>query len=154
MTGAEVMIDDVDRLILASLQVDARVSFRQLAKKVHMSPAAVTTRVHALEQAGLIRGYRAQLDPEKLGRGTRAFIRLTAVSSTTRSVQSAEQIARDHPAVREVFLLLGDSDVVVYVEATDLQELDALVTALGSFGQTTTTLIVETLLSRDVRVDA
>jgi len=148
MAGETYELDDIDWQILGFLQHDARMSFRQLAQKVHLSAAATTARVHALEAAGVLVGYRAVVDPARVGKGTRAFVRLTASSSTTRSVTAAQEIGRDHPAVREAFLLLGDSDLLFYVEAADLQELDALVTALGALGQTTTSLVVEALLDR------
>lgn len=122
-------------------------SFRNLAKAVHLSPAATTARVHALESAGIITGYRAEVDAALMGRPTRAFIRLRATDATTRSVASAEKIGHAHPAVREVFLLLGDTDLLFDVEASDLRELDALVGDLGGLGQTTTSLVVDQLVS-------
>ncbi|MEL7155309.1 MAG: Lrp/AsnC family transcriptional regulator [Actinomycetota bacterium] len=147
MTPGPVDLDATDWSILHLLQDDGRMSFRNLAKAVHLSPAATTARVHAMEAAGIIRAYRAEVDAARTGRPTKAFVRLTAAAATTRSVQAAERIGRDHPAVRQVFLLLGDADLLFYVEAADLQELDALVTDLGSFGQTATSLVVDTLLT-------
>ncbi|RMH82238.1 MAG: Lrp/AsnC family transcriptional regulator [Actinomyces sp.] len=139
-------LDEVDRAILTILQTEGRVSFRELARRVHLSPAAATARVHALEEAGVIRGYRAELDPARLGRTVRAFVRLTASAATTRSISLAEEIARHHPAVREMHQVLGDCDVILYVEARDLRELDALVTDLGRYGSTSTTVVVDTII--------
>ncbi len=142
-------LDDVDWLIIGELRRDARMSFRSLAQIVHLSPAATTARVHALESAGVITGYSATVDPNKLGRGTRALVRITATSATTRSVTAAQEIGKNHTAVREVFMLLGDSDLLFYVEAADIGELDALVTDLGSYGQTTTSMVVDSFSNPD-----
>ncbi len=142
-------LDDVDWLIIGELRRDARMSFRSLAQIVHLSPAATTARVHALEAAGVITGYSATVDPNKLGRGTRALVRITATSATTRSVTAAQEIGKNHTAVREVFMLLGDSDLLFYVEAADIGELDALVTDLGSYGQTTTSMVVDSFSNPD-----
>ncbi len=139
-------MDETDWSIVHLLQQDGRMSFRNLAKAVHLSPAATTARVHALESAGVITGYRADVDATRVGRPTRAFVSLRAANATTRSVHAARRIGQDHPAVRHVYLLLGDADLLFYVEATDLQELDALVTSLGALGQTTTTMVVDTLV--------
>jgi Lrp/AsnC family leucine-responsive transcriptional regulator len=149
MAPDSIDLDPTDREILRRLQADGRLSFRQLAREVHLSPAAATARVHALEDSGVITGYRAEIDPSKIGRGVRALVRLSAASATSRSVERAEEIVANHPAVRAVYVLLGDCDLALLVEAIDLQELDQLVTALGEFGRTTTNLIVETRHQRD-----
>ncbi len=149
MAGDAHTLDDIDWEIIRQLRKDARMSFRRLAQIVHLSPAAATARVHALEGAGVITGYSATVDPSRLGRGTRAFVRLTATSATTRSVTAAQGIGENHPAVQEVFVLLGDSDLLFYVEAADLTQLDALVTDLGDYGQTTTSLVVNSLSNRN-----
>ncbi len=135
-------MDDIDWQIVESLQADGRMSFRHLAELVSLSPAATTARVHALEQRGVIVGYGALIDPEAIGRSVRGIIRLTGSAITTRSMNQAEQLATRHPAVRRFHQVLGDCDAILYVEASDLAELDDLVTQLGDHGQTTTTLVV------------
>lgn len=136
-------MDETDWKIVEALQVDGRLSFRQLADEIHLSPAATTARVHALEQRGVITGYRAVIDPHAIGRTVRGIIRLTGSGATTRSIAQAESVALAHPAVRRFHQVLGDCDAIVYVEAVDLTELDDLVTQLGDHGQTTTTLVVQ-----------
>lgn len=136
-------LDDIDHHILRSLQTDGRQSLRSLAGQIGLSPAATTARVHALETQGVITGYQAVIDPAKLGRGMSALIRVTSASNTTKAVELTEQVASEHPAVRSIFRTLGDSDQVFYVEATDLQELDALVDDLGRYCATNTAMVVE-----------
>ena len=67
----------------------------------------------------MVTGFHAHVDPERIGRTVRAFVRLTASTATTRSVAAAEEIGREHPAVQEVFLLLGDAEV-----GTKIVEID------------------------------
>ncbi len=137
-------MDEIDWQIVDHLQVDGRLSFRQLGERVHLSPAAVTARVHALESAGVITGYRAVIDPAAAGRTIQAIVRLVGSGATTRAIAKATEIARKDPSVRRMHQVLGDCDAIFYVEAETIQGLDALVTRLGDFGQTTTTLVVET----------
>lgn len=135
-------MDEIDWSIVELLQADGRLSFRQLAEKVNLSPAATTARVHALEQSGVIAGYRAVIDPKAIGRDVRAVVRLTGSGATSQAASRTEELALNHPAVRRAHQVLGDCDTVIYVEATSLAEVDDLVTELGRFGQTMTTLVV------------
>jgi Lrp/AsnC family leucine-responsive transcriptional regulator len=136
-------MDEIDWQIIGHLQDDGRLSFRQLADRVHLSPAAATARVHALEEQGVITGYRAVIDPAVAGRSVEAIVRLVGNGSTTRSIAKATEIARRHPAVRRMHQVLGDCDAIFHVDAASLQELDQLVTALGDYGRTTTALVVD-----------
>lgn len=139
-------MDETDWKIVEALQADGRLSFRQLADEIHLSPAATTARVHSLEERGVITGYRAVIDPAAIGRTVRGIIRLTGSGTTNRSIKQAEEVAANHPAVRRMHQVLGDCDAIAYVEATDLAEIDDLVTQLGDYGQTTTTLVVQSMV--------
>ncbi len=136
-------LDEIDYQIIEALQADGRQSLRTLARVIGLSAAATTARVHSLEDQEVIMGYQAVIDPSKIGRGTKALIRVTSASSTTKAVKLIEQVAREHPAVRSIFRTLGDSDQVLFVEATDLEELDALVDDLGRYCATNTAMVVE-----------
>ncbi len=136
-------LDEIDYQIIEALQADGRQSLRTLARVIGLSAAATTARVHSLEDQEVIMGYQAVIDPSKIGRGTKALIRVTSASSTTKAVKLIEQVAREHPAVRSIFRTLGDCDQVLFVEATDLEELDALVDDLGRYCATNTAMVVE-----------
>ena len=71
-------LDAIDRALLDTLQVDGRISWRELGETVGLSAPAVRDRVKAMERAGVITGYGAQVDPEQLGLAIRAIIRLTS----------------------------------------------------------------------------
>lgn len=70
-------LDAIDRALLDTLQVDGRISWRELGDTVGLSAPAARDRVKAMERAGVITGYGAQVDPEQLGLAIRAIIRLT-----------------------------------------------------------------------------
>src|SRR5262245_20734584 len=71
-------LDDVAWRILAALQADARLSFSELGRRVGLSPPAAAERVRRLEEAGIITGYRAEVDAEKLGFAVSAIVRVSA----------------------------------------------------------------------------
>src|SRR5437660_819219 len=71
------MIDDIDRKILNELQLDARISYAELGRRVGLTTPAVIERVRKLEDSGIVTGYRAEIDPSKVGLPITAFIRMS-----------------------------------------------------------------------------
>src|SRR4051794_32907589 len=76
-----IRIDDTDRTILMLLAENARLSYSELARRVHLSPPALIERVRKLERAGVIRGYYADIDPRKLGHEIEVFVHLSCTRS-------------------------------------------------------------------------
>ncbi|SFR58949.1 Lrp/AsnC family transcriptional regulator [Halogeometricum limi] len=116
-------LDETDRAILRILQDDARTPFSEIARQIEMSSATVHDRVGRMEDAGVIEGYHAKVDPRKVGYGTSALVGL-------RVEQGREEDAlgrlREIAGVKEVHLTTGEWDVMlrVYAEDTDaLREL-------------------------------
>ncbi|GAA0266885.1 Lrp/AsnC family transcriptional regulator [Halobacterium noricense] len=111
-------LDETDREILRALQTDARKPFSEIAREIEMSSATVHDRVNRMEEAGVIRGYHADVDPKAAGLGTSAIVGL-------RVEQGREQDALDRLAdidgVQEIHLTTGEWDIVlrVYAEDTD-----------------------------------
>jgi len=113
-------LDRTDLLLLAELQRDGRVPNAELAERVHLSPSACLRRVQRLERDGVIAGYRAQLDPERLGLGLQAFVR---VQLRQHDPQTVEAFARSVDAWDEVVAcnaLTGDMDYLLQVMVRDL----------------------------------
>jgi Lrp/AsnC family leucine-responsive transcriptional regulator len=81
-------LNDIDRAIVGVLQVEGRSTFAQIAQHVGLSPAAVHERVKKLEARGVITGYRAVVDPEKVGAGVSAFILVTQIAGPRGSLES------------------------------------------------------------------
>src|SRR5262245_29726816 len=71
------LLDDVGRKLLSILQRDARISYAELGRQIGLSPAAAAERLRRLEEAGIIKGYRVDLDREALGFGVLAVVRLS-----------------------------------------------------------------------------
>ena len=92
-------LDKFDIAILTQLQQDARLTNAELAQRVGLSAAPCWRRVRALEQAGFIRGYRAEIDRHKIGLGVLAFVRLDADRSTGNLTRAMEDAIRQIPEV-------------------------------------------------------
>ena len=113
-------IDDKDRQILRELSRDGRISNLDLADRVALSPSATLRRVQALEAAGVIRGYRAVLDPARMGVGFVAYIAV-GLGLHTKSAQAAFEasVARAEE-VRECHNVTGTVEYLLRVEVADL----------------------------------
>lgn len=138
-------IDEKDRHILRVLSADGRISNLDLAARVSLSPSATLRRVQALEAAGVIAGYRAVLDPGKLGLGFVAYMTV-GLSVHTKSAQAAfERAMRAAPEVRECHNVTGAVEYLLRVEAADLPDYKRFHTdVLGALPQvaTITTFVV------------
>ncbi|MEZ3144243.1 Lrp/AsnC family transcriptional regulator [Halobaculum sp. MBLA0143] len=115
-TGVE--IDETDREILRLLQADARTPFSEIAREIDMSSATVHERVSRLEEAGVIQGYHADVDPSAVGYGVSALVGLRVEQG--HEDESLSRL-RDVDGVREIHLTTGEWDVVmrVFAENTD-----------------------------------
>lgn len=116
-------MDGFDHAILGLLETDARQSYVALAEQVGLSKTPCWARVQSLEKAGVIRGYRAMLDPTALGLGLVAFIQ---VSIDFGSHAAFEAAVVAHPAVIECYTTAGDGDYLLKVGTSDVERLDAL----------------------------
>lgn len=108
-------LDAIDQHILLELQLDGRLTNQELADRVGLSPSPCLRRVRALEQAGVITGYRAVVAPETVGLAITAFVRLTLSSHASEVVDAVERELRDVPEITEAYLLAGDADYLVKV---------------------------------------
>ena len=141
----ETKLDEVDWLILARLQRDARASFTELARLAKMSAPSLAERVRRLEEAGIIRGYRADLDLAALGLTVLAFVRLRYPSSDYGPFDKA--IAA-RPEILECHHVTGEDCIVVKVACTSMAHLERVTGALGRLGSTTTSVVFSTRLAR------
>ncbi len=111
-------LDDTDKQILRILQDDARTPFSEIAREIEMSSATVHDRVSRLEEAGVIRGYHADVDASAVGYGVSALVGLRVEQG--HEEESLSRL-RDIDGVREIHLTTGEWDVMmrVYAENTD-----------------------------------
>lgn len=133
--------DPTDWQLLAQLQADARLSFNELARRVHLSAPSVAERVRRLEQAGVITGYRAQVDPAAVGQPVHAFIQLRCRLD---SCLLKTTTAADYPEITEVHKLSGEHCTMLEVRATTLAHFEGLIERLGTHGDMRTHIVLST----------
>jgi Lrp/AsnC family leucine-responsive transcriptional regulator len=113
-------LDKLGRRILRELTRDGRIANTQLAERVGLSPSACLRRVQELERSGLIRGYRALLDPSAMGRGFVAYVTVGLAEHTKAAQQRFEQAVAGFDEVRECHNITGTIEYLLRVEAADL----------------------------------
>jgi Lrp/AsnC family transcriptional regulator, leucine-responsive regulatory protein len=117
------VMDKVDREIVTLLEADARQSFAELGQKIGLSKTPSWQRVRELERTGVIRGYRAEIDPSQLGLHVHAFVHVTINSTKHAEFESA---ASHHPAILQCFTTAGQADYLMHVLVAGISELDQL----------------------------
>ncbi len=125
-TSPEPQLDAIDRLILAALQDDGRVSNQDLAQRVHLSPSACLRRVKALEDSGVIDRYVALLNPKRIGRHGTSYTIVNLTSTQPAQLEAFEQAVRDAPEILDCFYVAGANDYLVRFAYRDAQELERL----------------------------
>lgn len=120
-------LDSFDIRLLATLQADARLTNQEIGERIGLSPSQCSRRRAALEAAGLIRGYRAELAAEALGLHVLVFVQVTlAAHSRDNASRFRELIARTEQ-VQEAYSMTGDTDYLLKIVVPDLKALAALV---------------------------
>ncbi|AKJ69413.1 hypothetical protein ABW99_15505 [Pandoraea thiooxydans] len=137
-----IKVDQHDRKILALLQQDARASHAEIGRRVHLSQPAVSERIKRLEAQGVIAGYRAIVDPAKLGYTIDAVIRIRAQAG-----RPYEAFAKARPEIVECHTVTGDDCAVLRVLATDVLHLQRIIEELNAFGSTSSAIVLSTQVS-------
>lgn len=119
-------MDRADRAITRALQEDSSRSISELAELAGVSPSACHRRVRALETAGVIAGYTAQLDPARLGLKALAFVEITLTSQSRDSMDRFEAAVADYDAILDCHLMSGGADYLLRVAAADLDDYAAI----------------------------
>jgi len=112
----------IDRNLLRLLQKDARISFAELARQVGLTTTPCKERVRRLEREGYIRGYHAELDPAKLGRGLVVFVQITLQRTAGDAFSEFTEAIRDVPEVEECHLVAGNFDYLIKARVKDMSE--------------------------------
>jgi Lrp/AsnC family transcriptional regulator, leucine-responsive regulatory protein len=119
-------LDRYDLQILGELQADARLTNTELAQRVGLSAAPCWRRVRALEEAGFIKGYHAEIDRHKIGLGVLAFVRLDAERVTGQSASDMENAIRQVPEIVSCHYISGTGTFELQVVARDLDAFSQL----------------------------
>jgi Lrp/AsnC family leucine-responsive transcriptional regulator len=131
-------IDAVNIRVLEELQRDPRVTMSELGRRVGMSSPAVTERVRRLEEAGVIQGYRLELNPAALGLPIAAYIR---IRPNTGELPRIAELAQQIPEVVECHRVTGEDCFILKVYIPAIDQLDRLLDSFLLYGSTTTTII-------------
>ncbi len=137
-TGAN-GLDRIDLTLIEELQENARISFAELARRVHLSTPAVIDRVHRLEHTGVILRYRAEIDPAALGLLVRAFVKVTVAGDR---LSNFSRIARDVPEILECHRVTGNESFIVQVAVRDMNHLESVIDSLMPYVATNTSMVL------------
>jgi Lrp/AsnC family leucine-responsive transcriptional regulator len=133
------LLDAINLRLLAELLDNPRLSMSELARRVRMSAPAVTERVQRLERAGVIIGYRLELDPAALGLPVAALVRIRPGPG---QLPKVARTARETPEVVECLRITGEDCFLLKVQAPSIGDLEAILDRFLLFGQTTTSIVV------------
>lgn len=135
----ERQLDQIGVKILHELQMDARISFSELGRRVGLSSPAVAERVKKMEETGLICGYHVNIDYEKIGFPILAFIFLTTRSERYNKVYT---FADNTPEIIECHCISGSESFILRVLSRSVSHMDSIVAKLSEFGETKTSIVL------------
>lgn len=139
------LLDSIGWRILSELQDDARMQFVELGKRVGLSTPAVIERVRRMEEAGIITGYRVEIDRSKVGLPVCAFIRVRVIGDFIPRVIAA---SREMPEVFECHRIAGEDTFLLKVCVPSAEALEKTVDKLTPYVATTTMLVFSSPVSR------
>jgi len=138
------MMDDLDWKVLSLLQKNGRMTYTELARQVQLSVPAVTERVRRLEEAGVIEGYAARVNPAAAGYPISALIGITVPQSAkTKFLKLLGAIAE----VLECDHVTGADSYVIRLVATSVADLERLIQRINLYGETRTSIVMSTPLA-------
>ena len=136
----EARLDEIDWRILDELQQNARITFSELGRRVSLTPPAVGERVRRLEETGVIRGFRAELDHARLGLPITAFVRMRAANETT--CRELGERAHDFEEILECHRVTGEDSYIAKVAVRSVAHLEKLIDRLMPYAETITSLVL------------
>jgi Lrp/AsnC family transcriptional regulator, leucine-responsive regulatory protein len=132
------LVDAVNRRLLLELQADARLSLAELGRRVGLSAPAVGERLQRLQEAGVVRGYRAEFDPGALGFPLGVIIRVRPAAGELHKVA---ELARQTPEVVECHRITGEDCFVMKLHLRDVEHMEEVIDHFLLYGQTTTSIV-------------
>ena len=138
-------MDALDCHILQALQKDARVKNADLARQLEVAPSTILERIRRLEERGYFNGFKAIVNPEKLGLDVQALVSVSLGQHSTKTIQPFEQAVKAIPNILTCYHVTGRFDYILHLVAKNLAELGILVkeqiAALPGVGKTETFLV-------------
>lgn len=139
------LIDEKSWAILAALQEDARAPLKTLAELAGLSVPATAERIRKMEEAGIIRGYRAEVAPEALGYIIKAVV---AITTQHPYKQKFIEVLRTMPQVLECLHVTGADSCLFTVVAKDMQDLEQFLAGINKYGETRTSIVMSSQIPR------
>lgn len=133
----------MDWALLRELQTDARLSFSELSRRVHLSPPAVAERVRRLEESGVVTGYHAHIDLTRAGRTVVALIRMSCYGP--RCILRDPQVP-GWPEILEIHRITGDACSMLKVAAGSIDAFERVIDRLAPYGQPSSTMVLSSPL--------
>ena len=146
----EKLLDDVGRHILRELQENPRIAYSELGRRVGMTQPAAAERIRRMEEAGIITGYRVDLDLDKVGLPISALVRVDTPDER-KGGQLLDTIC-DMPEVLECHRVTGDESYVLKVAVASMKQLEKLLSRLVTYGQTTTSIILSSTVRQVLEI--
>lgn len=143
-------LDNLDQKILTELQKNARISNVEIGRRVGLSAPAVGDRITKLEDEGFIEGYRTILNMEKLGFSIQALI---SFKSQKLNHDEMLKLVKSIPEICEWYAITGSFCMLVKVIVPTSRDLESVITKLGQYGDTSTSLVLSNSSSRMVEID-
>ncbi|MAM78090.1 MAG: ArsR family transcriptional regulator [Rhodospirillaceae bacterium] len=125
---SQVKLDEIDLRILRDLQENGKITNVELARRVGISAPPCLRRVRALEEAGFITGYHAEVEPAKLGYNVTVFAQVGLDSQSESELSAFEELVRSWPEVRDCHMLAGEADFILRIVAQDWETYQKFVT--------------------------
>ncbi len=139
VTNGKSLLDEVNVRLLAELAADPRQSMSELGRRVGMSAPAVTERVSRLEAAGVIRGWRLDVDPAAIGLAVSAWVRIRPGPG---QLPRLAELAEATPEVTECHRITGEDCFLMRVYVPRIDDLEAVLDRFLMHGQTTSSIVV------------
>lgn len=138
-------MDEIDKKILLLLKKNARIPVKEIAEQVSLTSPAVSSRIHRLEQQGIIAGYTVLLHDAKKEKNVNALI---SVSIAPADRQTFLDLAENDDQVNQCFHVTGSHSFIVKASCADMEALERLITRFQRLGQTSTQIILSTPVQR------
>lgn len=135
---SQISLDATNISLLRELEADARLSLAELGRRVSLSSPAVADRLERLEQAGVITGYRAEIDPRALGYELGVVLR---IRPAPRELKQVAELARRTPEIVECHRITGDDCYLMKAHVRDVDHLEEVIDRFAIYGQTTTSIV-------------
>ena len=139
------LLDEINCRLLGELQDDARLSMAELGRRVSLSAPAVAERVQRLEAAGVITGYRVEIDPRAIGFPVGVIVR---VRPNARQLHRIPEVARTIPEVVECHRITGEDCFSIQLHLRSIDDLEAIIDQFLPYGRTTTSIMQSAPITR------